>query len=82
LTPDANICVISTANIPCQRRHWWGETIQRSDGAISNQGQDFPPSLEEAKELRLELMEERKDFVARHDEVFKQHSFSLCETEH
>ena len=40
---------------------------------------DFPISLEEAKELRLELMEERKVFV---DEVDKDMQFSrffFCE---
>lgn len=87
---DPNIRVISTANIPCQQRDWWSEHIQREKSAISNlpvelqdhvfgQVEDFPLSLKEAKELRLELMEERKNFVVLHDEEFKQHTFSLCE---
>lgn len=87
---DPNIRVISTANIPCQQRNWWSEHIRREKGVISNlpvelqdqvfgQVEDFPLSMTEAKELRLELMEERRDFVVRHDEDFKQHTFSLCE---
>ena len=87
---DPNIRVISTANVPCQQRHWWSEYIQLEKGRISDlpvelqdhvfgQVEDFPLSLKEAKELRLELMEERKDFVIRHDEEFKQYTFSLCE---
>lgn len=87
---DPNIRIISTANVPCQQRHWWSEHIQRGSGGISDlpvelqdhvfgQVEDFPLSLKEAKELRLELMEERKNFVVRHDEEFKQHQFSLCE---
>jgi hypothetical protein len=87
---DPNIRIISTANIPCQQRNWWSDHIQREKGAISDlpaelqdhvfrQVEDFPLSLQEAKELRLELMEERKDFVVRHDEEFNQHTFSLCE---
>jgi hypothetical protein len=39
----------------------------------------FPISLEEAKTLRLELMDERKAFVARHDEKFAEATFNLCE---
>ena len=39
----------------------------------------FPISLEEAKTLRLELMDERKAFVARHDKKFAEATFSLCE---
>jgi hypothetical protein len=87
---DPNIRIISTANIPCQQRNWWSEHIQREKGGISDlpvelqdhvfgQVEDFPPSLQEAKELRLELMEERKDFVVRSDKEFQQHTFSLCE---
>ncbi|KAG5638230.1 hypothetical protein H0H81_001104 [Sphagnurus paluster] len=40
---------------------------------------DFPISLEEAKQMRLELMEERKKFVVQNSEAFMDHTFSLCE---
>lgn len=59
---DPNIRIISTANVPCQQRQWWRENIQSRSGAItelpmelqdhvSRQVEDFPPSLDEAKEL-------------------------------
>lgn len=87
---DPNTRVISTANVPCQQLHWWSDSVQRRSDAISNlpvelrehvfsQVEDFPLSLEEAKELRLELMRERKNFVVDHGRAFRQHEFSLCE---
>ena len=43
-------------------------------------GVDFPISLEEAKTLRLDLMEERKVFVVQNDQAFAESAmFSLCE---
>lgn len=40
---------------------------------------DFPIAMEEAKEIRLKLMEERKDFVVEQKEAFESARFSLCE---
>ena len=40
---------------------------------------DFPISLEEAKELRLELMEERKVFVDEVDKEIQSSTFFFCE---
>jgi hypothetical protein len=41
---------------------------------------DFPFSMEEAKALRLELMDERKAFVVQNTDSFHKYSeFSLCE---
>ena len=39
----------------------------------------YPISLEEAKELRLELMEERKKFVLDNQKAVEERTFSLCE---
>lgn len=39
---------------------------------------DFPITMEEAKELRLELMEERKAVYSDQEESFQEHTFSLC----
>ncbi|KAG5652503.1 hypothetical protein H0H81_004816 [Sphagnurus paluster] len=44
---------------------------------IFNDVDDFPISVEEAKEFRLELMEERRKFAALQRDVFKEHEFSL-----
>ncbi|KAF8061710.1 hypothetical protein FPV67DRAFT_1609365 [Lyophyllum atratum] len=87
---DPNIRIISTANVPCQRRDWWSGVVRQGDSAISalpvelqdhvfGDVEDFPISLEDAKELRLNLMEERRKFVYMHDQAFKQHEFALCE---
>jgi predicted RNA-binding protein YlqC (UPF0109 family) len=85
---DPNIKIISSANVPCQQRAWWGEEMQTSKifaklpnemvKEIVDHVEEFPISLEEAKELRLELMEERKAFVEEHDDAH-QATFSLCE---
>ncbi|OAX79565.1 hypothetical protein ACJ72_06117, partial [Emergomyces africanus] len=86
---DPNIRIISSANVPCQRRDWWAEQIpwatitgriprELSDEVVS-QLDDFPISMEDAKKLRLELMEERKAVVMEQDRVMARFKFSLCE---
>ena len=40
---------------------------------------DFPISLEEAKELRLELMQERKAFVKEVNQDIQSSTFFFCE---
>ncbi|PPQ78623.1 hypothetical protein CVT25_010587 [Psilocybe cyanescens] len=58
---DPNIRIISTAHVPCQRRNWLEEVdIQQSEPVPS----DFPISLQDAKLLREELMNEREDFAS------------------
>lgn len=87
---DPNIRIISTANVPCQRRDWWSKTVRAERGGISGlpiELQDavfdavdgFPITLDEAKRLRGELMKERKRFVVAHGEAFEESEFSLCE---
>ncbi|KAF8993778.1 hypothetical protein BDQ17DRAFT_1367889 [Cyathus striatus] len=86
---DPNFKVISTANIPCQRKDWWqeqleaGKALEKLPAELRNQvvqDVEFPYGLEKAKELRLELMEERKSFVVEHNQsVFEAAEFSLCE---
>ncbi|KAF8642083.1 hypothetical protein AX16_009699 [Volvariella volvacea WC 439] len=70
---DPYVRIISTANVPCQRRDWWSEEARQCGAIVElpmelqnlvfDMVDDFPISLERAKELRLELMEERKKFV-------------------
>jgi Protein of unknown function (DUF4246) len=91
---DPHVKVLSTANIPCQQRDWWREHIaevggnntrldrlplELRDAVFDGVTDDFPIGPEEAKDLRLKLMDERKAFVIRHDEAFKGSEFSLCE---
>jgi Protein of unknown function (DUF4246) len=86
---DPHIRIISSANVPTQRKDWWAEKIRLSGifprlpaeihQEVMSHVDGFPISLEEAKSLRLELMEERKAFVARHDEKISETTFNLCE---
>ncbi|EDR09860.1 uncharacterized protein LACBIDRAFT_318108 [Laccaria bicolor S238N-H82] len=87
---DPTVKVISTAHVPCQRKDWWQEVVNTRSAIgdlprelqdqVFQQVDEFPFGMQEAKELRLELMEERKQFVVHAENVFKnQQTFSLCE---
>jgi len=86
---DPNIRIISTANVPPQQRDWWSEQLKSSGvlGKLATELQDkvfedvddFPIGLDEAKEIRLKLMDERKEFVVRQTKGFEGVTFSLCE---
>jgi hypothetical protein len=70
---DPNIKIPSTANIPPQQRQHWAQKIDEI-GALSKLPRelkdcvydqlDFPLSMEQAKQVREELMEERKAQLA------------------
>ncbi|TFK72606.1 hypothetical protein BDN72DRAFT_815682 [Pluteus cervinus] len=75
---DPNIRIISTANVPCQRQDWLEELVGE-EGAKKEQEGGFPITLEDAKKFRVELMDERKDFVIGHQDVMKIFTVSLCE---
>jgi hypothetical protein len=88
---DPNMKIISTANVPCQRRDWWGQ-IMMSDAEglgklplelrekVIQDVEDFPIDLPQAKKLREELMEERRQYVFEYQEAnFKSIGISLCE---
>ncbi|KAJ9318614.1 hypothetical protein DTO271D3_1276 [Paecilomyces variotii] len=85
---DPHIRIISTANIPPQRRDWWVEEFHAQDPlhrlppelTMNVMEQiDFPMRMEEAKELRLELMDERRVSAAEQTDMFHSNRFSLCE---
>ena len=77
--------------MPCQQRDWWrdhvlelgtrldGLPLELRDAVFDEVTDSFPFGPDEAKAMRLELMDERKAFVIRHDEAFKGTEFSLCE---
>ncbi|KAJ6027985.1 hypothetical protein N7540_003561 [Penicillium herquei] len=88
---DPYIRVTSTANVPPQRADWYEEAtnlrgdvlgarlpVELQDMVIRNLG-DFPISMEEAKEFRLKLMEERSMASKSQNELFTVGDFSLCE---
>lgn len=87
---DPHIRIISSARVPCQRRDWWAEELARTHSLpkklplemqreVMGNVLDFPISLEEAKALRLELMEERKGYDVRQNGNFNATTISLCE---
>jgi hypothetical protein len=87
---DPIVNIISTANVPCQRKDWWRRAIKEQETLLGTlplelkdnvyeMVEDFPISMEEAKEVRLELMDERKEFVVKQDDYFNYTVFSLCE---
>jgi len=86
---DPHIKVISSANVPCQQKAWWAQELLKNGvllnlptelaNIIIDDVDDFPIGLKQAKGLRLEVMEERKNFVIRHTETFQSDTFSLCE---
>lgn len=85
---DPHIKIISTENIPPQQLAWWKETVERAGihqklppelADMVLHGTEFPVSLKKAGEQRLELMEERKGFKRRNEEVVREWTFSLCE---
>ncbi|KAF8885778.1 hypothetical protein BD779DRAFT_1646453 [Infundibulicybe gibba] len=86
---DPHIRIISTANVPCQRRDWWREKVIRGgprrlvnlplelQDLIFEQIDDFPISMEKAKKLRLELMEDHHAYADIHSKAFMSSGFSF-----
>ncbi|KAF4983933.1 hypothetical protein FDECE_17198 [Fusarium decemcellulare] len=85
---DPFVPIISTANIPPQRRDWWAEGVQKVE-PFSNlpteiremveQNVDFPYGLDKAKEIREELMEERRAVTEDTDDRLQRQDWSFCE---
>lgn len=91
---DPGIRIISTANVPPQQRDWWGEEVGKQGvelgkafGKLStelkdkiiDEVEDFPIGMDEAKEIRLKLMEERGKYASEYAEALDYYTFSLCE---
>lgn len=85
---DPNIKIISSANVPCQRKDWWREEIgpgfeeilpREVWDLVFEEVDGFPIGLEEAKEMRLQLMEERNAHALDLLEDLEIEIFFLCE---
>ncbi|MCJ1399937.1 hypothetical protein MMC11_003140 [Xylographa trunciseda] len=86
---DPNIRIISTANVPPQQKHWWGAELSRTgvfgrlptelQTQIIDDVEDFPIGTDEAKKLRLKLMNERKSFARSQECSLNSFQFDLCE---
>lgn len=67
---DPNITIPSTANIPPQQRDWWARQINKDKpldklpqelaDLVLDEVPDFPLTMEQAKEVRDDLREDRK----------------------
>lgn len=86
---DPHTRIPSTANVPPQQKEWWKGMVHELDRVkrlpaelqewITDSAGDVPFSLEEAKKLRLELMNERRSFVTENERMNDMESFSFCE---
>lgn len=86
---DPYLRILSTANVPPQQKSWWAENIYNDEklsslpievlNHIIDYVPEFPISLEEAKEIRLELMEERKAIRKVSKNKVRHEAFSFCE---
>lgn len=87
---DPHMRIPSIGNVPPQQKDWWRGMVLGLDRVgdlppelaehVMESAGDFPIELDEAKKLRLELMEERKVFFEAADERIAQHSsFNFCE---
>ncbi|EED16740.1 conserved hypothetical protein [Talaromyces stipitatus ATCC 10500] len=88
---DPHLRIISSANVPPQQEEWdreWQETVhkvlsERLPAELQNMVAEnitsYSMNMDEAKEYRLELMEERSATQAERNTTFETGRFSLCE---
>ena len=86
---DPHTPILSTANVPPQQKSWWSDKLSedRSLSMLPTEIGDqilaevsgVSMSMEEAKEIRVKLMEERKGFAGRVDKEYSDYKFSFCE---
>ncbi|KAL8800638.1 MAG: hypothetical protein Q9182_005051 [Xanthomendoza sp. 2 TL-2023] len=77
---DPHLRIISTENVPPQQESWWRQKV-RDTGVFERLPLELAEnivehgevlvSLEKAREQRCELMEERKEFIKKHDQDFR-----------
>ena len=83
---NPHIKILSSAKIPCQRKDWWDEYRQNHPTYGSEEVElvdhsfvDFPLTMDEAKGMRLKVMEERSFFDESQNEALEEYTFNLCE---
>lgn len=85
---DPHCRITSTSNVPPQRHDWWADEVLRKvvdasklppelSKMVEDETTDYPMSMEEAKKLRLELMEERTNFGEAVERIVEE--YNLCE---
>jgi hypothetical protein len=88
---DPHLSIISSANVPPQQEDWWRERQEVVGKLLSgrlpaelqkmvNEGLEATPiTMEEAKQYRKELMEERSNKSQEQNRDFEIGAFNLCE---
>ncbi|PLB55870.1 hypothetical protein P170DRAFT_433346, partial [Aspergillus steynii IBT 23096] len=88
---DPHMRIISSANIPPQNTDWWtkrhevinqvmGNRLPAELQYMINENVDAGSiTMDEAKEYRLQLMEERSSMTVQRNEEFESGNFNLCE---
>ena len=86
---DPHRPILSSAHVPSQRRDWWADEV-RGGGGLSalpteifdltmDMIDNFPISWEQAVEIRARLMEERRGFTKKLNQVLSQVSYFVFE---
>ncbi|GME29036.1 uncharacterized protein LTHEOB_9410 [Neofusicoccum parvum] len=86
---DPHVPILSTANVPPQRKDWWAEEVRKVDRFaalpeelfqnIIDSVEDFPFSWGEALEMRERLMEERGRVTDDVNQAMEEDTFFFCE---
>ncbi|KAH8596102.1 hypothetical protein B0O99DRAFT_686151 [Bisporella sp. PMI_857] len=86
---DPHVRVISTGNVPPQRRDWWAEEVRKVThfeklpqevfDKIIEVVDDFPISWESAVEIRQSLMDERGALTDAFNTALEEDTFYFCE---
>ncbi|OGM51382.1 hypothetical protein ABOM_000381 [Aspergillus bombycis] len=86
---DPYIRVLSTANVPPQRKDWWTEEVRKVPpfqglplelfNMIIDEVRDFPLSWDEAVGVREALMDERGALIDYTNDTVEENTFSFCE---
>ncbi|KAE8362275.1 hypothetical protein BDV27DRAFT_166341 [Aspergillus caelatus] len=86
---DPYIRILSTANVPPQRKDWWTEEVRKVPrfrslplelfNMITDEVSDFPLGWEEAVEVRQALMDERGALIDHTNDEIEESTFSFCE---
>lgn len=88
---DPHLSIISSGNVPPQREDWWKERqglvrkllSKRLPAELQNMVnkslEATPITMEEAKQYRKELMEERSSKLQDQNRKFEMGEFNLCE---
>lgn len=85
---DPAIPITSTANVPPQQKHWWSShtgsnsgdgRLPPEDTEAMKDDAEWPIDLEEAKELRLHLMEDRTWLQNKEDAGLERQEWNFCE---